>query len=72
MTTVTSVGWSLLHSLPPEVCKLCNLTADPRQSTNVIEPLFDMASELHQKLISFIRETEVPERLLEPRLEPGM
>ena len=32
----------------------------------------DVASELHQKLVRFMHETEVPERLLNPRLELRM
>ena len=72
VTTVTSGGWSLLYSPLQGVSKLYNLIADPRQSTNVIEPHLDVASELHQKLVSFMRETEVPERLLHPRLELRM
>ena len=72
VTTVTSGGWSLLYSPLQGVSKLYNLIADPKQSTNVIEPHMDVASELHQKLVSFMRETEVPERLLHPRLELRM
>ena len=72
MTTVTSGGWSLLYSSLPGVSKLYNLTADPKQSTNVIETYLDVASELHQKLVYFMRETEVPKRLLDPRLELRM
>ena len=72
VTTVTSGGWSLLYSSLPGVSKLYNLTADPKQSTNVIETHLDVASELHQKLVYFMRETEVPKRLLDPRLELRM
>ena len=72
VTTVTSGGWSLLYSPLPGVSKLYDLTTDPRQSTNVIEPHLDVASELHRKLVHFMRETEVPERLLNPRLELRM
>ena len=66
------VSWSLLYSSLPGVSKLYNLTADPKQSTNVIETHLDVASELHQKLVYFMRETEVPKRLLDPRLELRM
>jgi arylsulfatase A-like enzyme len=72
VTTVTSGGWSLLYSPLPGVSKLYNLTADPRQSNNIIEGHMDVASELHQKLVHFMRETEVPEHLLNPRLELRM
>ena len=72
MTTVTSGGWSLLYSPFPGVSKLCNLTSDPGQSTNAIERNMDVATEFHQKLVHFMRETEVPQRLLNPRLELRM
>ena len=72
VTTVTSGGWSLLYSPLAGVSKLYDLTTDPRQSSNVIEAHMDVASELHRKLVHFMRETEVPERLLNPRLELRM
>ena len=72
VTTVTSGGWSMLYSPLPGVSKLYNLTADPRQLDNAIERHTDMASELHAKLVRFMRETNVPERLLTPRLELRM
>ena len=72
VTTVTSSGWSLLYSPLPGVSKLYNLTADPGQSNNVIEGHMDVASELHRKLVYFMRQTEVPGRLLNPRLELRM
>ena len=64
--------WSLLFSPLPGVSRLYNLAADPTQSDNVIEQNMDVASELHRKLVRFMRETEVPERLLNPRLELRM
>ena len=72
VTTVTSGGWSLLYSPLPGVSRLYNLSADAKQSNNVIERHMDVASELHQKLVHFMRETQVPERLLNPRLELRM
>ena len=72
VTTVTSGGWSLLYSPLPGVSKLYNLGADAKQLDNVIERHMDVASELHQKLVHFMCETEVPERLLNPRLELRM
>ena len=72
VTTVTSGGWSLLYSPLPRASKLYDLTADPRQSDNVIGPHMDVASELHQKLVRFMCETQVPDRLLAPRLELRM
>ena len=72
VTTVTSGEWSLLYSPLPGISKLYNLAADPSQSDNVIERQMEVASELHQKLVRFMRETDVPERLLNPRLELRM
>ena len=69
VTTVTSGGWSLLYSTEPGVSQLYNLSADPNQLDNVIERHFDVAGDIHRLLVEFLRETEVPERLLRPRLE---
>jgi arylsulfatase A-like enzyme len=69
VTTITSGGWSLLYSPLEGVSQLYNLSADPTQANNVIETHLDVARELHQMLVKFMRETEVPDRLLKPRLE---
>ena len=69
VTTVTSGDWSLLYSPLPGVSQLYNLGTDPSQQDNVTEAKMDVASELHQRLVRFMRETEVPDRLLRPRLE---
>ena len=57
VTTVTSGGWSLLYSPLPGASRLYNLGADPGQSTDVIEGHMDVASELHRKLVHFMRQT---------------
>ena len=72
VTTVTSGDWSLLYSPEPGVSQLYNLNADPHQLENVIERHMDLAGELHKLLVEFMHETEVPERLLKPRLELRM
>ena len=72
VTTVTSGDWSLLYSPEPGVSQLYNLNADPHQLENVIERHMDLAGELHKLLVEFMHDTEVPERLLEPRLELRM
>jgi arylsulfatase A-like enzyme len=69
VTTVTSGAWSLLYSPLPGVSQLYNLDADPNQHDNVLGTHMDVASELHRRLVRFMRETEVPERLLAPRME---
>ena len=71
-TTVTSGEWSLLYSPDPGVSKLYNLDSDPGQLDDVIEKNIDMAAELHRLLVEFMRNTELPERRLRPRLELRM
>ena len=69
VTTVTSGDWSLLYSQEPGVSQLYNLKSDPRQIDNVIEKHMDIAGEMHGLLVEFMRENDVPERLIRPRLE---
>ena len=69
VTTVTSGEWSLLYSPAPGVSQLYNLNTDPQQLDNVIERHTDIAGDIHKLLVDFMRENEVPERLLQPRLE---
>ena len=69
VTTVTAGQWSLLYSPAPGVSQLYNLASDPQQLDNVIERHTDVAKDIHQLLVEFMRETNVPDRLLEPRLE---
>jgi arylsulfatase A-like enzyme len=72
ITTVTAGQWSLLYSPDAGVSQLYDLASDPRQLDNVIERHIDEAGELHRLLVEFMRENEVPERLLRPRLELRM
>ena len=72
VTTVTAGHWSLLYSPDPGVSQLYNLASDPQQLDNVIESHLDKAREMHRMLVEFMRENEVPERLLQPRLELRM
>jgi len=69
MSTVTTYEWSLLYDTEPGGSELYNMLSDPGQEKNVISQHPDVARELHQLLIKFMRETNVPARLLEPRLE---
>ena len=69
VTTVTSGEWSLLYSPAPGVSQLYNLNTDPQQLDNVIDRHTDIAGDIHKLLVDFMRENEVPERLLQPRLE---
>ena len=69
VTTVTAGHWSLLYSPDPGVSQLYNLATDPHQLDNVIGRHTDEAREMHRLLVEFLRENDVPERLLKPRLE---
>ena len=69
VTTVTAGHWSLLYSPAPGVSQLYDLASDPHQLDNVIERHTDVAREVHRLLVEFMRETDVPDRLLRPRLE---
>jgi len=68
VTTVTAGRWSLLDSMDAGTSTLHDLEADPVQERDVIGEHPDIARELHGHLVAFLRETEVPERLLAPRL----
>ena len=52
--------------------QLYHLETDPAQANNLIEKNIGEARELHRMLVQFMLETEVPERLLTPRLELRM
>ena len=69
VTTVTSGEWSLLYSPAEGRSELYNLNSDPGQSKNVIGTHADDAREIHRLLVRFMRETKIPDRLLQPRLE---
>ena len=69
VTTVTSDDWSLLYIMDEGMSELYNLKADPKQKRGVIHDEPETARELHQYLIKFMRETNVPDDRLKPRLE---
>ena len=68
-TTITTDEWSLLYSPEPGQSWLYHLPSDPKQENNVITQHPEVAQELHQQLVKFLRETNVPTLLLKPRLE---
>ncbi len=72
MATITTERWSLLHDCEPGGSELYDLSADANQEKNVIGKNMDVARELHQLELKFMRETNVPKRLLEPRLDLRM
>jgi len=67
--TVTTQEWSLIYAVEPGVSELFHLSSDPKQEKNVIDEHTEVAQELHQQLVKFLRETNVPTLLLKPRLE---
>ena len=67
--TVTTQEWSLIYAVEPGVSELFHLSSDPKQKRNVIDEHTEVAQELHQQLVKFLRETNVPASLLKPRLE---
>lgn len=69
VTTVTTERWSLLYTPDEGLSELYDLAQDPRQTKNVIADHVDVAKELHQFLVKFMRDTKVPEALIKPRLE---
>jgi arylsulfatase A-like enzyme len=69
ITTITTHEWSLIHDCEPGGSELYNLKSDPEQKNNMIGRNTGIACNLHQYLVKFMRETRVPQRLQEPRLE---
>jgi arylsulfatase A-like enzyme len=67
--TVTTDEWSLIYSLEPGVSELFNLSSDPKQEKDVIDEHPEVARELHQLLVTFMDEHNVPAELRDPRAE---
>lgn len=69
VTTVTTGDRSLLYSMDPGFSELFDLKSDTRQQNNVIVSNTEVAKELHQLLVKFMRDTNLPSHLLDARLE---
>ena len=69
VTTVTAGDWSLLYSMDEGMSGLFDLKSDPGQTSNLIADRLDVAGELHQYLLRFMRETRVAPHLIDSRLE---
>ena len=69
VTTVTAADWSLLFSFEPGMSELYHLASDPGQQNNVIHEKPEVAKELHQYLVKFMRDTNVASALIRPREE---
>ena len=72
VTTVTSGDYSFLYSMDPGRSQLFHLPTDPGQQTNIISANMDTAKDIHQLLLKFMRDTNVPQRLIDTRLELKM
>ena len=68
VTTITTGRFSLLYSPDAGKSMLFDLSLDPGQEHNIIFDQPDVAKELHQHLINFMRNTGVAEYLMKPRL----
>jgi arylsulfatase A-like enzyme len=69
VTTVTAGDWSLLYTVDPGLSELYHLPSDPGQKQNVVHQRPDIAKELHQYLVKFMRDTNVASALIDPRRE---
>jgi arylsulfatase A-like enzyme len=67
--TVTTNDWTLMYNTEPGMSELYNIKDDPKQENNLISKNAGKARELHQLLVKYMRETNLAERLLKPRLE---
>jgi len=66
---VTTSEWTLLYDVEPGESCLYHLASDPKELKNVIGEHPEIARELHQLLVGFMRASKVPPQFLEPRLE---
>jgi len=67
--TVTTEDWTLLYNTERGMSELYHLKTDPGQEKNLIKEQPDKAHELHQLLVKYMKETNLSEHLLKPRLE---
>jgi arylsulfatase A-like enzyme len=67
--TITTDEWSLLYNTEAGMSELYNLKSDPGQEKNLINENPDKARELHGLLVDYMKETNISEHLLNPRLE---
>ena len=65
---VTSGGYSFLYLMDPSRSKLFHLPTDPGQQTDII----NTGKEMHQRLLKLMQHCNVPQRLIDARLELKM
>ncbi|MFQ6043409.1 MAG: sulfatase, partial [Candidatus Poribacteria bacterium] len=66
-STITTDEWAFLYSAEGEPAELYNLKSDPKQQHNVIQEHPQVASDLHQKFVSLLEETNTDSRFIAPR-----
>lgn len=67
VTTVTTEDFSLLYSIDEGMSQLYHLPSDPLQNNDVVGLQPSNARDVHERLIKFMRDTNLPESLLIPR-----
>jgi len=67
--TVTTAEWTFLYDTEAGRSELYNIKSDPKQLKNLIKEQPDKAREMHQLLVKYMRDTNLTEHLLKPRLE---
>ena len=72
VTTISTEEWILLYTTEEGRSQLYHLPTDPGQERNVISDNIDLACGIHQRLVQFMRDTNLPERLMRPRLDLKM
>ncbi|MGD9118602.1 MAG: sulfatase-like hydrolase/transferase, partial [Dehalococcoidia bacterium] len=65
---VTTDEWALLFTTDEGMSELYNLKNDPKQLKNIIKEYPEKANELHQLLLKFMRENNMPEQFINRRL----
>lgn len=72
VTTISTDEWVLLYTTDEGRSQLYHLPSDPGQERNVISDNLDVARGIHRNLVQFMHDTNLPERLMRPRLDLRM
>ena len=67
VTTISTEEWSLLYSGDEGRSELYNLVRDLAQTNNIIGENIDTAKDIHDHLLKFMKDTNVPTYLQKPR-----
>ena len=69
VTTITTDQYALIYSPEAGQSRLYDLSLDPAQENDIISNQPEIARALHQYLVKFMRETQLADYLVQPRLE---